>query len=144
MNCKKLFLFAALIAFSIFCSARSMDSCLELTKVMNNVDDKELLKLSDFVIFQTVDSGCKDEADGINLYRIFKLSNQFESMKNFVLNRYPNYLDEDFIKVFKIEYCVREPKNNRWVFRGDNISYVVLRANGDLFARYKFNAGSCN
>ncbi len=121
-----------------------MEGCLELTKVMNNVDDKELLKESGNVIFQSIDSGCKEEADGIALYRIFRLSDEFDSIKNFVLNRYPNHLDADFIKVLKIEYCAKDPKDKRWVFRGDNISYVILRANGDLFARYKFSGQSCN
>lgn len=141
---KKILVSAALVVFPCFCLAYTWDSCLALTKVMNNVDDKELLKITGPLIFQSMDSGCKNEGGSVILYRIFTLHSDFESSKSFVINNYPKLMDADFIKAFKSEYCARDPKSGKWVFRGDPIYYAINRVNGDLFARYQFSGASCN
>lgn len=144
MSYKKILLSVILAVFPCFCFAYTWDSCLALTKVMNNVDDKELLTITGPLIFKSVDSGCKNEGGSVILYRILTLDSDLESSKSFYINNYPKLLDLDFIKMFKIQYCARDRKDGRWVFRGDPIYYVVNRANGDLFARYQFSGASCN
>ena len=143
MNYKKILANVTLVLFPCFSLAYTWDSCLTLTKVMNNADDREWSKLTGLLVFQSVDSGCKIERGEVILYRIFKLHSDFESAKSFVINNYPKLLDEGFISAFKFEYCARDPKDSKWVFRGDPIYYVINRANGDLFARYQFSGASC-
>ena len=143
---KKILVSAALVVFPCFCFgfAYTWDSCLVLTKIMNNVEDKNLLTITGPLIFKSVDSGCKNEGGSVILYRILTLDSDLESSKSFYINNYPKLLDVDFVKMFKILYCARDPKDGKWVFRGYPIYYVVNRANGDLFARYQFSSASCN
>lgn len=144
MNIKKMLVSVALAAFPCLCSAYTWEVCLALTKVMNSVDSKELLKITGPLIFKSVNSDCKTEGGPIILYRTFTLHSDVESSKSFVINNYPRLLDEDFLKMFNIEYCAKDSKSGKWVFRGDPIYYLVNRANGSLFARYQFTGASCS
>jgi hypothetical protein len=141
---KKILVSITLAISPVFSLAYTWDSCLSLTKVMNNTNDKELLSITGPLIFKSVDAGCKNEGGTVILYRIFTLHGDFESSKSFVINNYPKLMDGDFVKMFKLEYCARDPKSGKWVFRGDPIYYAVNRVNGDLFARYQFGGASCN
>jgi hypothetical protein len=144
MRYKKILVSAALAAFPCFCLAYTWDGCLTLSKVMNNVDGKGLLKITGPMIFKSVNSDCKIEGGAVILYRTFTMHSDFESSKNFVINNYPRLLDEDFLKTFSVEYCARDSKSGKWVFRGDPIYYSVNRSNGDFFAEYRFTGNSCN